>query len=982
LLFTIEYCGWRPAISKKLKKYFFSANERQHLPVVSLLSLTYGLNLLLQMTKPFGLLAAAMLTVMGTAAQYAKYERFKAIIDAYYYNGPIQKSKQLADSIEPFIKRDAGANSVYYGAYVCEYQGMVDDKAGDFKAAELHYKKGMEIIRQAVGEDEIHFMEACVNLGNMYYVCGLYQPALEYTLKGRHLLQATGNTKSEAFAASGSNLANIYAARWEFEQAENYFDSTAALMASYDEKDSMIRAKKYALMNNRAALYYKSGDFERADYYYRKALQLSKDVLLPTNPEQHHLLSNYGNNLRHYGQHTHAKEVLQQVKDKLEKDSLMNPRLAMTVTSNLIETYRDGGQLDSCLLMGRQALTDFLFCQRVLPIPYNTLRINLARTLMQLKQWNGAREILESLLAETATAEREDNLENRRATLYYSAELSLHTRNYATAVTMADSLYGITAGMVLNNYGAMAENDKLLFISLIYQVQIIYTSAFYKTGMKDKALLAKLYKVYTGWKGLLLQKQAAFLTGMRSGSNNSELYAAWKSNRQFLYNQYKLPAEKRHAFTDSIAAETDKMERRLQQENDKNTASGDEASIKTTAPVNLGGHQAVIEYVRFGVADSTAQVYQMHYGAFVTAGSQQLPQWIYLCSESELAAALGIAGSAERVISNSIFSTLLIDPRLRKPGKLYPGDRLYQLLLKPVMPFLRGVNTLYCITEGLVAQLPLHALPFSNKRFLADDFSIRYLLNKQSFLANNKAVAPLLTCSICGDMQYGNYRTKPGGAEGPVWDKLPWSRYEIKQAAAWMKKRYNTTMYAGAAATEERFRNVLDSAGAGILHLSTHGYFHTAKVFLDRNTISGGMPYLREVNPLLHCGLVMTGAKNDHDTLKNGSNDGLLTGYEISTLPLSQTSLVVLSACETGLGNIWQSEGVFGLQRAFKLAGAQKIMMSLWKVPDRETAELMTAFYKSVSLGRPVETAYRHALLYMRKKYPSPYFWAGFILVE
>ena len=112
-----------------------------------------------------------------------------------------------------------------------------------------------------------------------------------------------------------------------------------------------------------------------------------------------------------------------------------------------------------------------------------------------------------------------------------------------------------------------------------------------------------------------------------------------------------------------------------------------------------------------------------------------------------------------------------------------------------------------------------------------------------------------------------------------------------------------------------------------------------------------------------------------------GTEDGIVTAYEIAQLNLSKTELVVLSACETGLGDVKGNEGVFGLQRAFKLAGVKKMIVSLWQVPDKETAELMRIFYGYWIKGKTISEALIQAQSDMRKKY-SPYYWAAFVLVE
>jgi CHAT domain-containing protein len=107
----------------------------------------------------------------------------------------------------------------------------------------------------------------------------------------------------------------------------------------------------------------------------------------------------------------------------------------------------------------------------------------------------------------------------------------------------------------------------------------------------------------------------------------------------------------------------------------------------------------------------------------------------------------------------------------------------------------------------------------------------------------------------------------------------------------------------------------------------------------------------------------------------------VLTAYEISHLDLSNTKLVTLSACETAIGEIEDNEGVFGLQRAFKMAGVKQVLMSLWAVPDKETSELMNVFYRSLLQSNDANKALQTAQLAMKQKY-VPYYWAGFVLTE
>jgi len=132
----------------------------------------------------------------------------------------------------------------------------------------------------------------------------------------------------------------------------------------------------------------------------------------------------------------------------------------------------------------------------------------------------------------------------------------------------------------------------------------------------------------------------------------------------------------------------------------------------------------------------------------------------------------------------------------------------------------------------------------------------------------------------------------------------------------------------------------------------------------------------------MRSGIVLANANDvwHRDPLAEGE-DGILTAAEVALLDLRNTKLVVLSACETGLGDIKGSEGVYGLQRAFKMAGVKHIIMSLWKVPDKETAEFMTLFYKNLIKLKDIPVAFQNTQKVMRVKY-DPYYWGAFVLIE
>ncbi len=201
----------------------------------------------------------------------------------------------------------------------------------------------------------------------------------------------------------------------------------------------------------------------------------------------------------------------------------------------------------------------------------------------------------------------------------------------------------------------------------------------------------------------------------------------------------------------------------------------------------------------------------------------------------------------------------------------------------------------------------------------------------------------------------------------------------------------DTMLRLGADAREADLKQVVSPR---VLHLATHGFFLSDQEFKRTNAFVSGLlgtgpfaawrppPGEEWENPMVRCGLAFAGANHARQISNTVAEDGLLTGLEASLLNLQGTELVILSACESGSGDVKIGEGVMSLRRAFRIAGAETVLASHWKVSDNATRLLMTEFMRRWQAGEPRGQAWRAAQLTLlrSKEFSNPYFWAAFTL--
>ena len=313
---------------------------------------------------------------------------------------------------------------------------------------------------------------------------------------------------------------------------------------------------------------------------------------------------------------------------------------------------------------------------------------------------------------------------------------------------------------------------------------------------------------------------------------------------------------------------------------------------------------------------------------------------------------------------------------------IYSDEELTAKIWKPIADCLSEVETLYYSTSGIFNRIAIGSLAVDYGHYVCDDISMR-LMSSTANLAvlesiDSEKTSKIQYASVWGGIDYGTAADDSAVSEfrtaitrGESITPLRFSLEEVSNIEQMLSgKGYSVNLYSGMGATEGSFRN-RSSKGDYLLHLSTHGFFQE-----DHANMS-------LTNPMYNSGLFMAGADSTWvNNLPHSPNDGILRSDEIQYMDFSGCHLAVLSACETGVGYNENSEGVYGLQRAFKLAGVDKILMSLWKVSDYHTSELMKELYSNIASGMPIEKALKAAQDTIRAEYSSPLYWGGFVLLD
>ena len=820
--------------------------------------------------------------------------------------------------------------------------------------AERYYQEALRVAKKIWKENSVEYAKLLRNVGTMYYNSGLYKKSTELLKSAAAIFEQSDSTVYDQLADTYHKLGGSFDLRAE-KTSEEFYLRKAVEVGKKIADGNKIRA---ILSNNLAYHYESTKQYSRADSMY-------EDTRTYTNLP---------------GQPIYNQYLIAGVQQAVNAVNWGYPQKGEAAIRQILKEstafYKDSNARDDRFIL--------FICEYYRITQQYPLAVDWGKKMLsQAKRKMG-----------------EDN-PGMVSTLVILSRLFFESGNFKEAEEVISQMNRISLTSMLKNFEVLSDSEKEKYIANKVSTQHLSNSLLLREKNVSAEFIKETFDQTLLLKSLILSENRRITAAVLNSSDTvlKRLYRDWLSIRQTLAKEYAKPKQLRQAGLEATEERADRIQKEI-----TGRSSGLMKQQQTSRvslrdlQQSLAEDEAIIEFVYFGVFRKSAD--SAMYAAFVLRKNKQ-PEFVPLCEKMELQKLFDSAGSTATGMVNRFYRGTEIRNNSTATAL---GSQLYKLIWAPLEPYLKGVKKINYSPAGKLYSIAFHAIPVDSTRLLMDKYTLQQFTSTRQVALNKIETGSKKIGSIAlfGDPAFSLDSSamvklkRPGqtaseiitaqdrGTRGGSWVDLPGTAVEVEKVKQLFDKQaLSANLFTKASATEENLKS-LNGNAPQVLHIATHGFFlpEPAKEE-NRSTLNGQDTYTLAADPLLRSGLILAGGNRAWSGKSpiDGVEDGIATAYEISQLNLSNTELVVLSACETALGDVKGSEGVFGLQRAFKMAGVKKMIVSLWQVPDKETAELMTAFYSYWLKGKTINEAFAQAQAEMRKKY-SPYYWAAFVLVE
>lgn len=829
------------------------------------------------------------------------------------------------------------------------------------------------------------------------YNKGEYIKALPVAQEAVNVAKKDYGEKHKFYATSLNNLAAAYESIGQYEKAEPLYIQSMAIRKKVLGESHPDYSQS---LSNLALMFMSMGRYENAEPLLLEAMKIDKIVFGEFHVNYAADLNNLAGLYQNMRQYEKAEPLFLEAM-KIDKKELgeLHPYYASDL-NNLAGVYADMSQYEKAESMYTEAMA---IRKKVLGEAHPLYAASL-NNLAFLYQNMGKYSKAEPLYIEAMEIKKKIMGENHPG--------------YALSMENLAGLYGnmgeyekeqpllIKSSIIFirnleNNFTNLSDKEKQRYLDKNIALSKAQNSFLYNYKKASPIAIQHIANTQLFLKGLILGNTQKMLALLQQSKDTSlqRVYKDWLFNKNLLSKQYALPVDKRNTDLKQTEENTENLEKEL------NRLSSDYNNYINALHIkmqdiqkNLEKNEVAIEFVKFQLynkktTDSTI------YAAYILRKNDSVPQFVPICEEKQLGKYFSSTAGASNI--KALYRS---DPMDENEKPSVSGDSLYALVWKPLLPYLKGVNKINYSPAGLLYKIAFHALPTGDSSMLMDKYelnqytSLRQLAIYEEKKINNNSIALFGNCLFSMDSntvvkknpaneKVNNVITaKPNRSDNTGgWKQLEGTANEVTSIKALFNRNsLSTNTYVQEQATEEQFKS-LSGNSPTILHLATHGFFLPDPVKKKQEGFEADKrnAFTLADDPLLRSGIVLSGANRvwSGQPPIAGREDGIVTAYEIAQMDLSKTDLVVLSACETALGDIKGNEGVFGLQRAFKLAGVKNMLLSLWKVPDAETAVLMKIFYTYYLQGKTARDSFAAAQKEMRRKY-KPYYWAAFVLIE
>jgi len=948
--------------------------------------------------------------------------------DLFYFITDYHKSLEWAKEDSALCERIYYRKSAKF-AEVLNNLAILYKKIGSYEQVEPLYLEALEILKEIFGRIHPDYIATMNNLARLYDEIGLLSRS-EPVYK--ELISIIDNEMGGVHPDKDIYLNNY---SQMFAQMGRYSDAEALMLQSIEltkQKVGERHPTTAVRLNNLADIYETTGKYSAAEKLYLQAIDIIKEKLGVKHLYYAIYISNLAGLYKKMGRLDKAEDLYKTVIDIIENTLGKSHYRYASAANNLANLYSAMSKLDDARtyfdisiqsLVASLGKSNYRYASflrnkasnEILAGNYNTADTLLKEAADSAKSSLGSNHpIFSEFLTALADLKLKEEDFHAAEQYYLQAEKLIETSysdihplnalvkfNLATLYNLnnnpkkAKSFFlkslDITLENIKRNFPSMSEKEKSQYYETIKNRFELFNN--FATKYKDSDdFIENIINYRLKTKALLFSasrkvRDRIFASG---DSNLIDIFKLWQSQRDYLAKLYGLSNDEIHKQKinlDSLENLANALEKEISLSSEIFAKYHDKDTIKwQNISACLGNNEAAVEIIRF-----------RKFGKIKNKFKNNV--YINDLTDSVVYAAIIIKNNKNKngkpldivILKNgNDMENIYLKNYARSIRFKIDDNYSYNAFWKPINDKFKGIKTIYFSTDGCYNQINIASLRNPvNSKYLCDERDLRLLTSLKDLLEIKENI--YITKIIKHKSKYNNHITMINmlflfgsplfNTDSNMVSNIPELKGTEEEVISidnmLLSKKWKVDKYIGKDALE----SVIKATNSPeILHIATHG------LFLNKNSSSKqfGNAYNKEDNPLLRSLLLFTGAENSllTDNYRElNEEDGILTAYEAMNLNLDKTNLVVLSACETGLGETQNGEGVYGMQRAFMAAGAKSVIMSLWTVSDEATMKLMTLFYQNLLNGMESREAFNKAVKTMKNIYKDVYYWAAFVLV-